>query len=213
MFIICISISILGLLFLILNSFLYLKSIKGKDKLYKSFTSYLIVLSFYETVCTVVGILKPNENVFLSHFNFNFQFLLLSVFFYLIFENKNLKKLVVTVLFLVWIFLAIQYSQQPELFWKFNIPEIVTISLILISYSLIHLYENLGEEKKYYYVSIGIILFYLCGSLIFMSGNLELVFCYKPYIDIWVLNSLFFITFQFLVFKEWKLLNKNKTPL
>lgn len=209
MFIICIAISLIGLFFLFINSLLYLKTIKGKDKAYKAFTSYLVVLFIYETICTVVGILKPNENIFLSHYNFNFQFLLLSLFFYLLIKNRIIKRVILLNLVIVWSLLAIQYYHQPQLYWQFNIPEIVTISLVLIGYSLIYLYQTLGEEKRFYYVSIGIILFYLCGSIIFMSGNLELVFCYQPYIDIWVLNSLFFITFQWLTFKEWKLLQSK----
>jgi hypothetical protein len=49
----------------------------------------------------------------------------------------------------------------------------------------------------------------LCSSIIFMSGNLELVFFYEPYIDIWVFNSILYIIYQLLVFKEWKTLTKN----
>jgi hypothetical protein len=206
----CIAISLVGLFLLIINCGLYLYTYSGKDRLYKSFTLYLIVLAFYETVCTVVGILKPGQNVYLVHYNFNFQFLLLSLFFYQILQGDFFKKMIIFNLLAVWLLLAIQYYHDPGLYWRFNIPEIVGISLLLICYALIHIYQNLGETKQYFYVSIGVVLFYLCGSIIFMSGNLDLVIWQKPYLDIWVFNSLFFIAFQILTFKEWRYVNRPK---
>jgi hypothetical protein len=203
------SISVLGLIILIVNSLLFVKKLAGKDQLYRILTIYLITLSVVETFCNVIGILKPNSNLFISHFYFNFQFLFLSFFFYKLFDRPVLKKLIILTLVIIEAILAIQYYQLPALFWQFNLFEILTISFILIGYSLIHLYNGLGEEKKYFYFSIGLIMYLLCSSIIFMSGNLELVFFYEPYIDIWVFNSILYIIYQLLVFKEWKTLTKN----
>jgi hypothetical protein len=204
------SISLVGLLLLIMNSILFLSRLSGKGKLYLTLTIYLIALSVVETFCNIMGFLNPNSNLFLSHFYFNFQFLFLSFFYYKLFKTKILKKLVGVTFIVVWIVLAVQYYLNPALFWQFNLPEILSISFILIIYSLIHLYNSLGEEKRYFYFAIGLIMYLLCSSIIFMSGNLELVFWQDPYIDIWIFNSLLYIVYQLLIFKEWKLL-KLKT--
>jgi hypothetical protein len=204
------SISLVGLLLLIMNSILFLSRLSGKGKLYLTLTIYLIALSVVETFCNIMGFLNPNSNLFLSHFYFNFQFLFLSFFYYKLFKTKILKKLVGVTFIVVWIVLAVQYYLNPALFWQFNLPEILSISFILIIYSLIHLYNNLGEKKRYFYFAIGLIMYLLCSSIIFMSGNLELVFWQDPYIDIWIFNSLLYIVYQLLIFKEWKLL-KLKT--
>jgi hypothetical protein len=73
------------------------------------------------------------------------------------------------------------------------------------------LYNSLGAERRYFYFAIGLIMYLLCTSIIYMSGQYELVFVRKPYIDIWVFNSIFFIVYQILLFKEWRMLNRNKT--
>jgi hypothetical protein len=53
-------------------------------------------------------------------------------------------------------------------------------------------------------------MYMLSTSIIFLLGNVELVFIKDPYIDIWVFNSIFFIVYQFLIFKEWRYLNLRK---
>ncbi len=203
------SISVISLLMLIVNSFLFVKTSKKKNKVYKILMLYLVVLSFIELFCNSMVILNFGNNFFISHFYFNFQFLFLSFLFYNLFENRILKHIVIINLLGSWFFLALQYSLDPSLFWRFNLTEILFISFLLIVYSLINLYNNLGKEKKsYFYFSIGLIMYLLCSSVIFMSGNLELVFLKKPYIDIWIFNSLFYIVYQVFIFKEWKTLIK-----
>jgi hypothetical protein len=205
------SISLIGLLLLILNAILFTKESKGKNKTYLVLTVYLVTLSVIEIICNYIGLFKPGNNLFLSHFYFNFQFLFLSFFFYQLFKSALLKKVVVFVLILVYSFLAIQYYQKPHIFWEFNIPEILSISFILIGYSLIHLYNTLGEKKLYYYFCIGLIMYLLCSSIIFMSGKFELVFSQDPYVDIWIFNSLFYILYQIFIFKEWKMIKSSTT--
>jgi hypothetical protein len=202
-------ISLVGLFFLAVNAVLYVVKLPGKDKNYRILTAYLVVLSAEEIICNIMGIIKPNSNLFLSHFHFNIQLIFLSMLFYRLFTNAALKKMVMIMPVVVWLGLGIQYYNNPGLFWQFNVPEIAIISLILIFYSLIHLYNCLGAEKRYFYFAIGLIMFLLCTSIIYMSGKYELVFLYKPYIDIWVFNSIFFIVYQYLLFKEWKMLNRN----
>jgi hypothetical protein len=204
------SISLVGLILLVINSILFVTKLSGKGKLYIILTIYLVSLSVEEIFCNIMGVLKPGSNLFLTHFLFNFHFIFLSFFYFKLFKSPVLKKMVWVTFIVVWIVLAVHYCLNPALFWQFNLPEILSISFILIIYSLIHLYNNLGEEKRYFYFAIGLIMYLLCSSIIFMSGNLELVFWLDPYIDIWIFNSLLFIVYQLLIFKEWKLL-KLKT--
>jgi hypothetical protein len=198
------SISLLGLALLIINTFLFVSKLKGKDKLYKIFTCYLIFLTIEEIACNVIGFTQIISNTFLSHFHFQILLFFLSVLYYNLFSNKSLKKLVLIIYVLIFLGLGIQYFNNPNLFWQFNVPEIVIISIVLICYALIHLYNCISEQKKYFHFSIGISLFLLCASIIYMSGQYELVFWRNPLIDIWIFSSLFFIVLQVFIFKEWK---------
>lgn len=202
------ALSIFSLLLLLTNAFLFTLKVKKHNKLYKTVTAYLVVLFLVELFCNTIGYLKPGENSFLSHFYFNSQFLLLSIFFRELFVDRNLKKIVLVSYVVVTALILGGYIIEPKSFWAFNLFEIGSTSAILVIYVLIHLFNTLNNEKTYFYFSIGLILYLICSSLIFMSGNYELVFIEDPYIDIWIFNTLFYILFQFLIFKEWLYINK-----
>jgi hypothetical protein len=205
-------ISAFGLFLLLINviCFALTKKKFTGNKIYNVLFLYLLFYFLIELFCNIIGFLKPNSNIFVSHYAFNVQFLFLSIFFYLLFKESILKKMVVAVFF-AFISINLYLSfEDPELYWKFNLFEIVAISLVTLVYTLIHLYNNLGEKKNYFYFTIGVSMYMLSTSIIFLLGNVELVFIKDPYIDIWVFNSIFFIVYQFLIFKEWRYLNLRK---
>ncbi len=204
-------ISIFGLLLLLINCILFIRNRKDKDTLYKLVTFYLSVLFIVELLCNVIGILKPNSNFFLSHYYFNIQFVVLSLFFYQLFNEKFLKQLVVLNLIVVSLIIASQYIVNPALYWKFNTLEIGITSIILIFYCLLYFFRNIKVAHDYFYFCLGLTFYLSSSASIFLSGNTELVFMNEPvYLDIWIFNSLFYILYQFLIFKEWKVLSKTK---
>jgi hypothetical protein len=164
-FYIVFSISLVSLLFLISNSILFLSKSKGQEIIYKTLTFYLVSMAIVESGCNYIGFFQPGNNIFISHIYFNAQFLFLSIFFYKLFSNRFLKRIILFNIIVVWTCLSFQYAMNPSLFWSFNLFEILTISFILIGYALINLCNCL-EQKKYYYFSIGLILYLLCSSII-----------------------------------------------
>ena len=207
-------ISIAGLLFLLFNSILFIKTRKGKDKNYKCLTFYLAILFIVELACNIIGISKPNSNFFLSHYYFIIQFIVLSLFFHQIFDNKKLKVFIFFNLIVIGFILAYQYYNTPNLYWEFNLLEIGLTSSLLIFYSIIYFYRHLKSTFDYFYFCFGLTFYLTSSMLIFLSGNTTLVFFEKPfYFDIWLFNSLFYIFYQFMVFKEWRFLNKEKEEI
>ncbi|TYP99519.1 hypothetical protein C7447_101119 [Tenacibaculum adriaticum] len=202
------TLSIFSLFLLLMNAFLFSLKMKKRNKLYKTVTAYLVILFFVELLCNLIGYLKPGENSFLSHFYFNSQFLLLSIFFRELFIDITLKKIVIVSYVTITLLITAGYVLNPKIFWQFNLFEIVSTSALLVIYGFIHLFNTLNNKKEYFYFSIGLILYLICSSLIFMSGNYQLVFIEDPYIDIWIFNTFFYILFQFLIFKEWLFINK-----
>lgn len=202
-FLLVYSISIVGLLFLIVNTVLFSTGKEIKKNIKKIFIWYLVLLSIIEVCCHVIGMLKPNSNFFVSHFYFGFQFIVLSVFYFILIENKVFRRLNVFILIVQTTYLTLTYLNNNELFWIFNTYEIVSTSLILVVYALYFIFSNLEFEHRYFNFSVGLILYLSCSIAIFLSGNLELVLWEKPYIDIWVFNSLFYILFQYFVFREY----------
>jgi hypothetical protein len=203
------ALSVFSLLLLLINSILFLSNVnKFKNQVYKYVTIYLLVLFVVEFFCNGIGFLYPGKNFYLSHFYFNAQFILLSIVFYRLFSSQKLKKLVVLNYGVVTLIIIGMYLYNNEKFWEFNLFEIASTSAILIIYSLIHLSNTLGKKKKLFFLTIGLILYLLCSSLIFLFGNYELIFMEDPYIDIWIFNTFFYIVYQVLIFLEWREINK-----
>ena len=169
----------------------------------KVFLIYLASLCLIETACHVIGILKPNSNFFISHFYFIFQFTFISYLYYNLIDSKLFKKIIILVYLIQMVILASMYMSDPSLFWKFNEYEIITTSFILVFYALYFIYKEIDKVHYYYNFSIGLILYLLCSISIFLYGNLELVLIEDPYIDIWIFNTIFYILFQFMIFREY----------
>lgn len=204
------ALSIFSLLLLLTNAILFLSKVKKiNNQTYKYVAIYLSVLFVVELFCNVIGYLYPAQNLHLSHFYFNAQFILLSIVFYRLFSNRTLKKTVIINYIVVTLVIIGMYVYNNDSFWGFNLFEIAATSALLIIYALIHLNNTLGTKKTYFYLALGLILYLLCSSLIFLFGNYELVFIKDPYIDIWVFNTLFYIIYQVLIFTEWRYINKN----
>lgn len=204
-------ISLFGLTFLLINCVLFYSLCKSKNVLYKIITIYLIVLFLVECVCNYIGFNYPNSNFFLSHYYFLFQFVFLSLFFYRLFSNVVIKNTILILLVAELLVLGKQYFNSPAIYWKFNIFEIASTSVLLLVYSVLFLLINFKKARHpYFYFCAGLIIYLSTSSLIFLSGNTDLVLFTEPiFVDIWVFNSLFYILYQFLIFKEWKYLNNN----
>jgi len=203
-------ISAIGLFLLCRNAVLFSTNRKVKNNVSKVFIGYLISLSVIEVFCHIIGFTKPNTNIFLSHIYFCFQFTFLSILYYSLITNKLFKKIIVLAAILQTIAISYTYINEPELFWDFNLYEITSSSLLLIIYALFFIFENLDKKHQYFNFSIGLILYLSCSLAIFTSGKLELVLCEKPYIDIWVFNSIFYIIFQYFVYREYVYVKKMK---
>lgn len=209
-FLLAFSISLIGLVFLLINTVLFTKNKTVRKKVSKVLIIYLIALLCVETICHVVGFLKPGSNFFLSHFYFYFQYVLLSYLYYRIIEDKFMKKMIVVLTILFHILLAYTYISDPSIFWRFNEIEILSTSFLLVFYAVMFIVLNMHREHKYFSFSLGLIMYLLCSISIFMTGNTELVIIKDPFIDVWVLNSLFYIMYQFMIFKEYRQLSSNE---
>lgn len=207
-------VSLIGLLFLLSNAIRFYKTCKNRDVLYRIITVYLILLFFVELLCNIIGFLHPNSNFFLSHYYFIFQFVTLNLFFYKSFSGKLLKQIMVIVFVSVLLFLGYQYYDKPSIYWEFNLAEVALTSIPLLFYALYFIVSNLKTDKQsYFYFCNGLIIYITSSAGIFLSGNTDSVMLTEPFIiDFWFFNSLFYILYQFLIYKEWKVLNfRRKT--
>lgn len=207
------SISLIGLFFLLFNTIYGFKIKKNiRQTSFGFFISYLLIMFVIETFCHAIGILKSGSNIFISHFYFNFQFILVSAFFVFLFRNsKEIQKVIILISTFIFCMIISSYLTGYFSFWEFNLLEIGLTSLTLVSYIIFYFYINFEiNNVPFYNFFGGLAVYLLSSSLIFLTGNVELVFIDEPLIDIWVLNSILYIIFQFFIFKELKDFKKDK---
>ena len=142
-------------------------------------------------------------NLFVSHYYFLSQSILFHVFYYLVVKSHKIKTLIKIVIPFTFISLAIQYYMYPELYHIFNVYEIFICILPIVMYALSHLFQTLGNpDKKYIYITSGVLLYFLPHALIFSSGNLMPNLPESVNEIIWLVNDSLYIVFLLLIFVE-----------
>jgi hypothetical protein len=193
----------IGYLILLLNLILFLKGARNEGKAYKIFTCYLGVI-FVVQIVSMIMMKNHINNLFLSHFYFIGQFLVLSLFYINILKERFQKKVVKFGLFLGLIALGIQYAVDVSLFLKFNLFEIFITSFLLILYATFHFYNMLNEKKEFYYINMGVLIYLFGSTILFLVGNLTIVLSPKMNKITWILNSILYIVYQVFILVEWK---------
>lgn len=154
-------------------------------------------------------------NLFLSHFYFIIQFLLLSFFYFLLLKENLQKKIIKLNVVLCLSVLMVQYGFHSDLFYKFNLFEIFITSLPLIIYATFHLYNLLNEEKEFYYINIGLLIYLFGSTIVFLSANLLITLdSGRSFGMIYSLNVYLYIVYQLFILYDLKIMNSknnNKT--
>ncbi|OGS75044.1 MAG: hypothetical protein A3G95_02080 [Flavobacteria bacterium RIFCSPLOWO2_12_FULL_31_7] len=212
-YLISFSISLIGLFFLAFNTFhsLYLID-KIKTKTFSVFSIYLLTMLVIEICCHVLGFLDPGSNIFISHFYFNFQFLIITLFFAFLFkEIQKISRNIILISVVFLVIIACSYLLNSFSFWKFNTLEIGLTSFTIISYILYYFYYNFEKKNvKFTYFFSGLGIYLMSSSVIFLTGNIDLILIEEPFIDIWVFNSLLYILLQYFIYQELQIFKKKK---
>ncbi len=197
----------LGILLLIINFILFTKS----HKYYKNFMAFNILYIYIIislTLLTITNIFNEFKirNLYLSHFYFIFQFIILSIFYITLLRHKSQQKLIQILFVSVIFILGIQYALDYHKFFKFSLLEIFLTSFPLTIYSTIHLYNSLTTRGEYLYFNAAILIYITATTLIFILGN----YITGEEIDktiarnIWFIHKVLYLVFLILTFLEWK---------
>ncbi len=200
---------LMGSGFLLVNAILYVRAYNKSVSL-NIFTLYLCATLIIQLLFNYL-FLKGINNLFISHYYFVFQFILLSLFYRNLFKKAKHKRIVEIVFVSVIIILAIQYINNPQIYFKFNLLEIILTSLSIVTFSVIYFYNSLTEKMECMYINYGIFIYLLASTLIFCSGNFVTSTDASLSTLLWYINSLLFIVYQILIFTQWYKSLKSKT--
>lgn len=201
-----------GYLILIINFILYSRGFFKFGKAFKIYVIYLFLLVVIQLTMEVLTSLIIN-NLYLIHLYFIGQFILLGLFYKTLLQNDFQKKVITFSLFLGSLVLVIQYILEPELFFKFNLFEIVLTSLLVVVFALLYLYNMLTDNKRYYYITVGIIIYLLASTVLFLVGNLTIGLSKEFRLLTWTLNAFLVIIYYMFIFIEWKVTNFPKKQI
>ncbi|URM37034.1 hypothetical protein [Flavobacterium anhuiense] len=201
-----------GYLILLINLLLYSYSFFRKEKANVFFVSYLTFIFIIQISMEILYYLKRN-NLFLVNSFFIGQMLFLGLFYNSILKVKSQKQFVKISLVLALLVLIVQFINAPQEFLKFNLFEITLTSLLIVVFALLHFYNMLTENKKYYYVNIGIMLYLLSSTVLFIIGNLTSVLNNEVKYLSWQLNAFLNIVYYLFILFEWKVSFSKKASL
>ena len=188
-----------GYLLLSLNTFIFFKSYRKSSIAFKVFAYYLLIILIIQITSTIIKKLGF-YNLFLSHYYFVGQFILLSLFFKQVLQKKIQKKIITSTLTIILITTGIYYAIYPSNYFKFNVFEIVLTSIPLIVYCFFFFIQRIeGSNKKFVYIVSGFFLYILCSTLLFITGNIRADIKKM----IWYANAILYIVYQALIFIEW----------
>ena len=170
----------------------------------------------YLVLCSVVQLIssklhdKGINNLYLSHYFFTGQFLLLSFFYSELSEYKKIKKPIRYFSTIVTLFIVLYFVLNPNSYVKWNEIEIGLTSLPLLVYSFLFFIKKIDDnkDKKYIYFNSGFFIYTLCSTLIFILGNIG---SRTLKLFVWDVNQVLYLAFQILIFVEWYINFRKET--
>jgi hypothetical protein len=197
------SLVYIGYFLSFINLVLYIKSYSSQDKTFNVFTLYLGIVFCIQMISSIYVYFSVN-NLFLSHFYFIGQLVILSFFYYLLLKTIMQKRFLKFAFVLGILALSIHYFLDPSQFFKFNLFEIAVTSLLVVVFAMMHLYNMLAEEKEFYYVTVGIIIYLLGSTVLFFVGNLTVGLSSEFKFLTWTLNAVLIIVYQLFILFEYR---------
>ncbi|MFC4749225.1 hypothetical protein [Flavobacterium branchiicola] len=153
------------------------------------------------------------DNLYFVNSFFIGQMILLGLFYNSLLTNKKQKIFVKSTLISALLIFAVQFSIDPNQFFKYNLFGITLTSLLIVVFALLHFYNMLTESKKYYYTSIGVIFYLLASTVLYVVGNLSLEFSTDLKYIIWLVNAFLLLIYYLFILYDWKVTFFDKTKM
>ncbi|WP_433833192.1 hypothetical protein [Flavobacterium anhuiense] len=199
-------------LILLINLILYSFSFFREGKANVFFVSYLAFSTLLQFSMELVYHLGMS-NLFLVNIFFIGQMIILGLFYNSLFEIKAQKTFVKSSLIIALLILSVQFIMDSSQFLKFNLFGITLTSLLIVVFALLHFYNMLTENKKYYYITASIVFYLLASTVLFLIGNLSTGLSADLRYLSWQLNAFLLIIYYLIILFEWKVSFSKKESL
>lgn len=188
---------------LIINLIVYAISFFRGEKVNGFFLVYLLFATIMQLSMELLYLLHQ-KNLFLMNLFFIGQMLILGLFFSSLMNSKSHKTMIHAIMTLNVIAIGGQSCLDYEQFFQYNLLVIVITNLSVIVFAVLHLYNMLTIEKKYYFVTIGLILYLLASTMVFVVGNINAKLNNEVKFLLWIFNSILVILYYLFILYDWK---------
>lgn len=188
---------------LMLNLSLFAISFFKKEKVNGFFLIYLLFATIMQLSLEAFYHLHLN-NLLLMNLFFIGQMIVLGLFYSYMTLLKVQKNVIYTIMIASTIAIAMQVILDPGQFFKYNLFVIVLTNLVTIIFAVFHLYNMLSSVKKYYYFTIGLIIYLLASTMVFLVGNINAKLSNEFKFLLWTFNSILLIIYHLFILYEWK---------
>lgn len=151
---------------------LYLIGFPKQGKTYRIFTFYIIGVLLIDLIASNLWKWFKIYNIFTHHFYVLFQFSILSYFYLTLLQTKKQLLAVYILLIFLPILLLSRYIFNPQMFLEYSLLEMYLGTMPIIIYATMHLYNNLGKQKDFYYANLGILFYLFASTFIFLFYEL-----------------------------------------
>lgn len=186
-----------------LNLSLFAISFFKKEKVNGFFLIYLLFATIMQLSLEAFYHLHLN-NLLLMNLFFIGQMIVLGLFYSYMTLLKVQKNVIYTIMIASTIAIAMQVILDPGQFFKYNLFVIVLTNLVTIIFAVFHLYNMLSSVKKYYYFTIGLIIYLLASTMVFLVGNINAKLSNEFKFLLWTFNSILLIIYHLFILYEWK---------
>jgi hypothetical protein len=196
-----------GEIMLFSNIILFLLT-RAKSSAQLVFLTYLIfvlVIQLYSHRLRDLG----EHNLFLSHILFPGQSLLLTFFCLLLIRSVILKRTLLFFTLAAWIIAGLYLLLLQEDLSVFSKMEILVSNVTVLLGLLLYSYENLGVKRVFNASVIGLIIYLIGSSVVFLCGNL-LIKLGASANRIWLWHLLLFLLLQLTIMTDVIKQLKNK---
>lgn len=195
----------------LINIVLLFRVYRSQGYSVKVFTWYIFAMGITQLWATILSKMHSN-NLYLSHVYFITQFVFLSHYFYTVLSGSKIKKGIRFTSFILLGIIGFQYVRFPDMFWEFNLVEIYLMSMPIIVYATMHLYQMLDQPKVNYNFTLGPLI-YLIGSMSLFLFNFlmtQLHIKYPADVIMWF-NIILFLGYHLILFIQIIRLKKTNT--
>jgi hypothetical protein len=150
----------------------------------------------------------------MHHFYDLFQFVLLSFFYAFLLQTKRQLQILYITFIILLSFLSIRYIINPKLFFEYSLLASYLTTMPIIIYATMHLYNSLGQKKKFYFANLGLLFYLFTSTFIFLLYKLITILDFDAFDNVMVdINIILqYIKFGFF-FYQWKLIYFSKNEL